>query len=135
MAAGAQASGAILSRAALADTEISPLLGAMLRLSSGVGVLILYGLIRQQLMFWLKSCLSSRAFLGILVASLLGTYLGIWLQQISLKYAAAGIAQTLAATSPLFVLPIAIGMGERVSSRAILGAAIAIGGITLLINS
>ena len=67
-----------------------------------------------------------------MVAVFIGTYLGIWLQQVSLKYSAAGIAQTLFMTSPLFVLPLAAIQGERISWRAICGAIIAVGGIVLL---
>ena len=62
----------------------------------------------------------------------IGTFLGIWLQQISLKYTAAGVAQTLFATSPLFVIPIVIFTGERVSLRAILGAMLSLVGVGLL---
>ena len=58
--------------------------------------------------------------------------MGIWLQQISLRYAAAGVAQTLFATSPLFVIPIVACTGERVSVRALLGALLAILGVGLL---
>jgi drug/metabolite transporter (DMT)-like permease len=58
--------------------------------------------------------------------------MGIWLQQISLKYAAAGVAQTLFATSPLFVLPIVAVMGEYISLRSLLGAILAIAGVGLI---
>jgi drug/metabolite transporter (DMT)-like permease len=79
--------------------------------------------------------LRSRQLIPIVVlAAFLGTYLGIWLQQVSFKYTAAGIAQALLATSPLFVLPIAIGLGDRVTWRAVLGVLMAIGGIWLLIS-
>jgi drug/metabolite transporter (DMT)-like permease len=62
----------------------------------------------------------------------IGTLLGLWLQQASLRFAPAGIAQTLLATRPLFVLPIAAWMGEAVSVRAILGAALSVAGVGLL---
>ena len=60
--------------------------------------------------------------------------MGIWLQQISLKYAAAGVAQTLFATSPLFVIPIVALMGERISLRAILGVVLAIVGVGFIFS-
>ena len=66
------------------------------------------------------------------ISSFIGTFLGIWLQQISLKYAAAGVAQTLFSTSPLFVIPIVILTGERVSLRAVLGALLAMIGVGFL---
>jgi drug/metabolite transporter (DMT)-like permease len=71
-------------------------------------------------------------WLKIGFAVFIGTYLALWLQQVSLKFAAAGIAQTLFATSPLFVIPFALWMGEKVSVRAILGSVLAIIGVSFL---
>lgn len=132
LAALAQAVGAVLSRAALAGTAVSPLWAALLRLSAGVGVLLLWGLARQQLGRWLKGMNSKRLLAALVLAAFGGTYLGIWLQQVALKYTPAGIAQTLGATSPLFVLPVVAALGEVISIRAVLGVAIAIGGIALI---
>jgi drug/metabolite transporter (DMT)-like permease len=68
----------------------------------------------------------------LLTAIFLGTYLAMWLQQVSLKLIPAGVFQTLFATSPLFVLPFAAWQGERVSLRAVLGAVVALAGVALL---
>ncbi|NEP11719.1 MAG: DMT family transporter [Symploca sp. SIO2C1] len=135
LAALAQASGAVLSRAALAQTTISPLFSTLLRLSGGMVILLLLtGWFRRQVGFQVKSLPSKQALGAIFLAAFIGTYLGIWLQQIAFKFTAAGIAQTLLATSPLFVLPIVVWMGEVVSLRAILGVLVAIGGIALLLG-
>ena len=132
LAALAQAGGAVLSRAALAETSVSPLWAALLRLLAGVLVLLLWGLLQRQLGRWLIG-LNSRRLVGILVlAAFGGTYLGIWLQQVALKFTAAGIAQTLGATSPLFVLPVIACLGEAISTRAWLGALIAVAGVAFL---
>jgi len=71
----------------------------------------------------------------LVLAAFLGTYLAIWLQQVAFKFTPAGIAQALLATSPLFVLPIAVMLGDRVTGRAVLGVLVAIGGIWLLIGA
>ncbi len=134
LAAISQASGAVLSRAALADTPLSPTWGAFLRLCSGVFVLVLWGIGQGKLKAWVLELRSQTIFRRLCLAAFGGTYLGIWLQQISLKYAAAGVAQTLGATSPLFVLPIAIWLGDRVSIRAGLGAITAVVGVALLLR-
>ncbi len=133
LAAMALATGAVLSRAALANTSISPLWAALLRLSAGVLILLPWTWFgRRQSRSKLKTLRSVPVMGAIFFAAFAGTYLGIWLQQTAIKFTAAGIAQTLGNTSPLFVLPIAIWMGEQVSLRAILGVAITIGGIGLL---
>ncbi|MBE7382569.1 MAG: DMT family transporter [Leptolyngbya sp. SIO1E4] len=135
LAALGQASGAVMSRGALADTPVDPLWSGLLRILAGVGVILFLVSARGQVMAQLRP-LRSRQLLPIVVlAAFLGTYLAIWLQQVSFKYTPAGIAQALLATSPLFVLPIAALMGDLVTWRAVLGVAVAIGGIWLLISS
>ncbi|AMW31253.1 DMT family transporter [Arthrospira platensis] len=133
IAALSQSTGAILSHLALTQSGISPLWSTLLRIVGGVGVLVLALPIQRLSPAALLKPLQSRRVLGIImVATFFGTYLGIWLQQTALKFTAAGIAQTLTSTSPLFVLPIAIAMGDRVSWRAILGALVAIFGVAML---
>jgi drug/metabolite transporter (DMT)-like permease len=127
-----QACGAVLSRAALAETAVTPLWSTLLRLIGGTLVLLVWIPLQQQPHVGFKP-LQSKKLLGIIaITALFSTYLGIVLQQTALKYTATGIAQALLATSPLFVLPIAIAMGEAVSFRALLGVLVALGGIGLL---
>ncbi|MDX2096804.1 MAG: DMT family transporter, partial [Leptolyngbyaceae cyanobacterium bins.59] len=132
-----QAGGAVLSRAALTGSEISPLWSTVLRLGAGVALLIGWGMVnrRRSRFQWgvLWGRPDSAKILGIVVlAAFLGTYLGIWLQQTAYKFTVVGVAQTLSSTSPLFILPIAIALGEKVSPRAIMGVLIAMGGIWIL---
>lgn len=143
LSTGGDATGAILSRAALTQSNITPMWSTLLRLSAGVLVLLLWLLVKSR---GKTNNLSttftpldkggrggSPKLLGMIaIAAFFSTYLGIFLQQISLKFTAAGIAQTLGATSPLFVLPFAIWMGDKVSLRAFLGVLIALAGVWLL---
>jgi len=128
----AQAVGAVLSRAALTDFDLNPLWSTIIRLSAGTLALIPLLLSRRQHLK-LPSLQWSWRLVGIIfITAFASTYLGIWLQQISLKFAATGIAQTLSSTSPLFILPIAAFLKETISVRAILGVLIALSGIGLL---
>jgi len=136
------AAAVILSRVALSQTDITPLWSTLWRLLAGAMVMLPYLWIKN----WafsepkyfgfnlVKKALSPKLAGAIAITAFASTYLGIWLQQISLKEAPAGIAQTLCATSPLFAIPIAMGMGEVVSKRAILGAMIALLGVGLLFD-
>ncbi len=127
-----QASGAVLSRAALAETTISPLWSTLLRLVGSILVLLVWMPLQPQASLGFKP-LQSKQLLGVIaITALFSTYLGIVLQQTAIKYTATGIAQALISTSPLFVLPIAVWMGERVSLRSLLGVLVALGGIGLL---
>ncbi|MEM9924092.1 MAG: DMT family transporter [Cyanobacteria bacterium P01_D01_bin.50] len=132
LAAIAGAVGAVLSRSAIANTEISPLWAATLRLSAGTLILLIWTSYRKQNNCRISNLRDSRVIIGTIFAAFWGTYLGIWLQQTAIKFTSVGIASTLSQTSPIFVIPIAIWMGEKVSIRAILGVFISIAGIALL---
>ncbi len=134
LAAVANASGAVLSRAALVNTNINPLWAALIRL--GAATFFLLPLIAWQQDKSKTSILSDskqwRVVGAICFAAFCGTYLGIWLQQTAIKLAPVGIASTLLQTSPIFILPLALWTGEKVSIRAVIGVIIAIAGIALL---
>lgn len=70
----------------------------------------------------------------LLVATFLGTYLGIWMLNAGLKYTShTGIAATLSSTAPLFILPLAwLVLGERLTMRSVLGAVVAVAGVAIL---
>ncbi len=132
LAAIAQAIGAVISRYALIQSDISPLESTLIRLVGGIVItfaLLFLPIAQPSKINW---HLSKRSLMIIAIAALASTYLGIWLQQISLKFAPTGIAQTLLATSPLFILPIVALQGEKISLRAILGVVISLGGIAVM---
>lgn len=128
----AGAIGAVLSRSAIVDTEISPLWAALLRLSAANIILFTWALFRVETNFRLSSIFNYRVILATVFAAFCGTFLGIWLQQTAIKFTSVGIASTLLQTSPIFVIPLAMWMGEKVSIRAVLGVFVAIAGIALL---
>ncbi|NJL88132.1 MAG: DMT family transporter [Leptolyngbyaceae cyanobacterium SM1_1_3] len=132
LAALGQAVGVVLSRAALADSAIAPLWSTLLRLLGGTVTLLVLLLVQKRLVADAQPLRSPRVLSILAVAAVLGTYLALWLQQTALKFAPTGIAQSLMATSPLFILPIALLLGDRVSLRAIGGVGVALGGVWLL---
>lgn len=135
LAAISQAGGAVLSRGALVNTDISPLWSTFIRLAAGVLVLLVWLLLQERRADELKPLRSWQLLAIVTGTAFASTYLGIWLQQLSLKYAPAGIAQALSATSPIFVIPIAaIVLRERISLQANLGAVLALAGIWLLFH-
>jgi drug/metabolite transporter (DMT)-like permease len=133
LAALTQAVGAVLSRWALTETPVSALQSAVIRLLAGIIVLILWVVIRRESIGqWLHPRPSLR-FWGVIVAVIfLGTYVAIWFQQLAFQHTQVGVAQTLLATSPMFILPIAALLGEKLSPRAIFGVCLSISGVALL---
>lgn len=134
-AALAQSSGAILSRVALTQTPVGALMSAILRLGAGILTMLVWlALDRRPMGRWRDAGHDGKLWGIVILAIFMGTYLGVWLQQIAIKYAQVGTAQTLLATSQLFILPLAALRGERISPRAIIGAVIALGGVALLFH-
>ncbi|MGI0488217.1 DMT family transporter [Pantanalinema rosaneae CENA516] len=134
LAAFSQAGGGVLSRAALAGSNIDPLWSTLVRLLGGQFVLLLWAGWQRRSLEEFQPLRDRRLLITLIATAFASTYLALWLQQISFKYTAAGVAQSLLATSPVFMLPIAIGMGETVSLRAILGVFVASAGIWLLFS-
>ncbi|MDV7104877.1 DMT family transporter [Vibrio sp. TH_r3] len=135
LASVCQATGVVISHYALVAGDVPPLLGALIRLSIGVfAVMIVIGFTERKP---IKSILtklnglSGRDKKWLLAAIFVGTFLALWLQQIALKHANPAIAQTLIATSPLFILIIYAFKGEMVTKKSILGTLFALFGISL----
>jgi drug/metabolite transporter (DMT)-like permease len=70
---------------------------------------------------------------AIIGGSIFGPFLGIWLSMIAIKYAQIGIASTLMALPPIFLLPITYWFfKERHSWRTIVGTVLAVVGVAII---
>ena len=124
----ANAAGIILTKVGV--TSVPAMDATFVRTLWAVVGLSFWGLVVRELVPWLRP-LSNRRNLGIvLVASIIGAFLGTWWSVVALKYTHASVAATLNSTSPLFILPLSYFLlKERISMGAILGALAAVAGI------
>lgn len=134
LAAVGQAAGAVMSRSALVNTDIDSLWSTLIRLMGGTIALLIWILLKRQSIEIVKPLRDRKLLTIIAGTAFISTYLGIWLQQTSLKYATTGIAQALSSTSPLFVIPLSRAMGDRVSMRSVIGVLISLIGVSLLFH-
>jgi len=139
LAAAAQAMGAVMSRSILAEQDFSALWASVLRIAAGIAPLLVweaiaFGREAGERKAWRRIVTTPKILSAVVLSSLFGTYLAIWLQQTSFKFAPVGIAQTLTSTSPLFAIPLAIWAGERVGRRSILGVVLVLAGVALLFS-
>ncbi len=73
------------------------------------------------------------ALLMVCVGVMFGPVLGVWNSMVAVDRAEAGVAATLMAMTPVFILPLAIWIEkERISWRAAIGAMIAVAGVAML---
>jgi drug/metabolite transporter (DMT)-like permease len=70
------------------------------------------------------------------VASFLGPYLGITLSMVAVTFTETGVAQTLLSLMPVMIIPVVwISHHQRTSWRGILGAIVAVVGVTIIFLS
>jgi drug/metabolite transporter (DMT)-like permease len=133
LAALSQSVALVLSRVALTRTSVDSLQSTILRLAAAVVVLAAWSLVRRRPLLS-RSVFQTQPHLWatLAAATFIGTYLAMWLQQVSISLAPAGIVQTLLSASPLFILPIAALQGQKITPRAVLGALLALSGVALL---
>ena len=131
LAAACQSLGAIISRYALTQSDVDPYTSSLLRLFGGIAILAIY-VLAWRVPVLPRPVRDLRVWRVLCLATLIGTLLGIVLQQTALQLASAAIAQTLIATSVLFVLPMLFFRGQTVSWRAWMGALVAIAGVALI---
>lgn len=133
IAAACQATGALVSRYYLTETDLPVLDSALWRLLGGLlfAVLALGWLVQQRRTIrWQALTLKQSA--KLLTAIFLGTVLGVFMLQWSLDLLAAGLAQTLLATSPLFAILVALALGEKPSRRQIGALTLGLLGVGLI---
>lgn len=132
-AACCQAIGMILTKQALSYGEYSTWWAALIRLFCGTFVIgMLIAVLRHHS---LTSALSLRGVSSkswLFVAIFFGTFLGVWLQFVAVKFTDPAIAQTLFATSPLIVMSVALCKGERLTKWMLIGGLLAFSGVVLI---
>lgn len=133
VAALGQAMGSVLSRQAT-KAALSPIAAASFRLFVGAVALAVVMLPSGHTRGWLRELRTDRGWLRVAGASFIGSCLGLWLAQTSLKESqSVGVAATLLATTPIFLLPLAhVAKVERMTVRASFGVLSAICGVAAL---
>lgn len=133
IAALGQAAGSLLSRRAM-QVGLEPLAAAVGRILTGGIGLYAIALITRDAVPWTRALMKERTWLRVGLASIVGTYFGIWLAQTALLHArSTGVATTLLATSPVFALPIAhLAKHEKMTMRSVVGVVVTIAGIAAL---
>jgi len=132
-AAVCQAAGVIVTKEAFVGAE-QPLASGALRLGAATAILAVFALARGELGGQLTQLFSPRPFRRLLLATLIGTFGGIWLMQIGIAYTDSAVASALHSTTPLFTLPIAYFISkERLGPRVAAASCLAVAGVIVLL--
>jgi drug/metabolite transporter (DMT)-like permease len=131
--AAGQAGGLILAKQGAAD-GFPALSVTLMRMVAATAAIWLYTAMRGQLRATVRRVAADRAAGGFTLAgSFLGPFLGVTLSIVAIQHSAVGIASTLMALPPVFLLPLSAALfHERVGWQAVLGTGLAVAGVALL---
>ncbi len=132
-AAAGQALGVVLAKPGLAN-NFSPLSGNVIRMSAAFLAIWLVTIFQRQVLSTVQQANRQRSgLLYILGGAIFGPLLGVSLSLFAIQNTGVGVASTLIALPPIFLLPIGhFVFKERITWRAIAGTLIAVAGVGLL---
>jgi drug/metabolite transporter (DMT)-like permease len=128
-----QAGGSLLSKIGLSG-GLSPLSGNAIRLTAAVIAIWLWAIARGQFVSTFRVLRKNpRAMTYVVIATMAGPVIGVWLQLTSIQLAPLGVVTTLQSLAPIFLIPIGYFVfKERITWMAVLGTIVALIGSVLL---
>lgn len=132
-AAICQSSGLILARQGL-GADFPALSGNLIRMVSATAVTWMITVIQGQAPKTLQTLISHpQALRWAIAGAFIAPFLGVSLSLVAIQYTEVGIASTLMALPPVFLLPVsALFFKERFGWQAVAGTFVAVSGIALL---
>lgn len=127
-----QALGLILSKKGLVD-NYSALSGNIIRVLVASCLLWLITIIRGRVPHTLKKLSDRKGAAAMIGGAFFGPFLGVWLSLVAVQNTYVGIASTLMALPPIFLIPLSRWIfREKISIGAIIGTIVAIFGVALI---
>ena len=127
-----QAIGLILSKKGL-ENNFSALSGNIIRIFFATSVLWIFTLYQGKIALTFRKLGDIKATITMCGGALFGPFIGVWLSLVAVQYAYVGIASTLMALPPIFLIPLSWWIfKEKISLVTILGTIIAVIGVALI---
>jgi drug/metabolite transporter (DMT)-like permease len=127
-----QALGLVASKKGMVG-GFSPLSATLMRMLVAAVVIWGYALLRGSAGRTIKALTDQQSGPTILGGAIAGPFLGVWLSLVAVQLTQVGIAATLMALSPIFLLlPSHWIFKEQISFQSVVGTLLAIGGVALI---
>jgi drug/metabolite transporter (DMT)-like permease len=129
-----QAGGLIFAKAAFNEGEINGFVATFFRSAASVIVLFPIVLLTHRYKNPIKVFSNDlKALNSTILGTILGPYLGVTFSLIAVEHTKVGIAATLMSTMPIIMLPISrYFYKEKLSWQAVIGAVLAVAGVSIL---
>ncbi|MBN1754973.1 DMT family transporter [bacterium] len=127
-----QAIGLILARKGLVD-DLPGLSATILRVTVAAVLIWIITLFTGKAKYTVSRLKDGRAMLVILAGAFTGPFLGIWMSMIAIKYTFIGVASTLMALPPVFLIPVSLWVfREKITIITVIGTLIAVAGAAMI---
>ena len=118
------------------EALLNPLSATLVRLLLGALFIWILALLSGRLPKVLAAFGDATAMRNTALASCLGPFLGVTLSMVAVTFTETGVAQTLLSLMPVIIIPVAwISRHQKTSWRGIIGAIIAVAGVTIIFLS
>jgi len=133
VAAAGQSGGMLTAKLGLYG-DFPALSGQIIRIAAAMITMWLLALISRQAKETIEKFFSQTdAVKFVLLASFIGPFVGVWFSLVAIQHTSLGIASTLMALPPVFLIPIGYFVfKEKITLRAIIGTLVALGGVAVL---
>ncbi|MDJ0975004.1 MAG: DMT family transporter [Planctomycetota bacterium] len=134
IAALCQAAAILTARHGLNLADIPGEEGAAVRMIAGTLGLVVIGLPAMRVVTWSKEVIQRHVGFRVAGAAFFGTFLGIWLNQLGLKWAEhTGVATVLNSLMPVYLIPLsALFLGARITRRGLTATMVTIAGVVVM---
>ncbi len=131
LAAAGQATGLVLSKFGMRDYDAFA--ATQIRILAALGIfLVMFSVLK----WWpkVRTALNQRAAMGwTAIGAFFGTFLGISLSLLAIKLTKTGVAATIMSIVPILIIPpSAFFFKEKISPRSVMGAVLAVVGVSFL---
>lgn len=131
--AAGQGLGVVLAKLGL-DGSFSPISANFIRMVTAMLVIWVAAIVQKEFRKTIQKAISNpKALLGILGGAFSGPFLGVSLSLFALQHTSIGVASTLMALPPIFLLPVErFYFKEKMGWGAVAGTIIALAGVSVL---
>jgi drug/metabolite transporter (DMT)-like permease len=130
--AAGQAIGLVLSKKGLVN-DFSPLTGNIVRTLVASLVIWTIAVFQGKVPYTVRLLKDRKGAAAMSAGAFLGPFLGVWLSLIAVQHTYVGIATTLMALPPVFLIPLSRWIfKERITTGAVLGTILAVTGVALI---
>ena len=118
--------------AAPAEMQMMPFASTMIRAVIGLAGFLVLMLLKKELPMLHTAVNDRKAMVYVLILTLFGPVLGVSFSLMAVQYAPAGIASTLMALTPVFILlPYAVLYKQHIRFKDLLGVLVSVAGVAL----